>query len=348
VTERSDLLASVANTIRDYRAGEVARPNPDHVDRWISQFDRAVQVPLLREIDRVLDSTYFSKADVREMFAHQVAHNDLAGLDPCDFWRTAHFLDIQQQGHSQEEIRSLFAAALTEECNGLDLEDCGQVGNTFVYMDDILFTGERIRNDLSAWIASKAPRKSTIHVLVMATHRYGEWMCEKRVNEAAAAAGREIDLTIWAAHRFENRKVHRNNSEVLWPTVVPDDGDLQAYIAEEVRFPFEPRQANGTQQHAIFSSEEGRQLLEREMLLAGMRIRSFSENPSPSLRPLGFSAFGLGFGSMISTFRNCPNNSPLALWWGQPNAPSGHPLKKWYPLMPRKTYGPGMADGLVF
>jgi hypothetical protein len=34
----------------------------------------------------------------------------------------------------------------------------------------------------------------------------------------------------------------------------------------------------------------------------------------------------LGFGSTIVTFRNCPNNAPLAFWAGDP----------WYPLFPRK------------
>lgn len=88
----------------------------------------------------------------------------------------------------------------------------------------------------------------------------------------------------------------------------------------------------------IFSSETGRQLLEEQFLLAGMRIRSFCKNPSQILRPLGFSPFGLGFGSMIATFRNCPNNAPLALWWGDPDAHAGHPFRNWYPLLPRKTY----------
>jgi hypothetical protein len=74
------------------------------------------------------------------------------------------------------------------------------------------------------------------------------------------------------------------------------------------------------------------------MVLAGVRIRSFSQNPSAALRPLGFGHFGLGFGSTIVTFRNCPNNAPLALWWGDPKASAAHPFNKWYPLFQRKTY----------
>lgn len=109
-------------------------------------------------------------------------------------------------------------------------------------------------------------------------------------------------------------------------------------MAKEQKFPFEPRQPGGKLQYNVFSSEEGRQLLERELLLAGMRIRAFCKNPNRALRPLGFSSFALGFGSMIVTFRNCPNNCPLALWWGDPHAGLNHPFSKWYPLFPRKTY----------
>ena len=125
---------------------------------------------------------------------------------------------------------------------------------------------------------------------------------------------------------------------MLWPAVIPDDADLLTYMAEEQKFPFQTRHAGGKIKQDVFSSEEGRQLLERELLLAGVRIRSFCQNPKRVMRPLGFCVFGLGFGSLIVTFRNCPNNSPLALWWGDPDAGLSSPLSRWYPLLPRKTY----------
>jgi hypothetical protein len=339
MSKRRDLLRSVAHTIADYRAGEIDAPTPDHVDRWISQFDEVVQVPLLSEIDCVFKKTYFSKADVTKFFAHQIKHEKLAGAKPCGFWRTSHILDIQEHGQSQAEIRKLFGEALKQQCD-LEIEDCGSADGAFIYLDDVLFSGGRIGSDLSNWIATQAPTNSTVHILVIATHRLGEWQCTERLKKAAAAAKKQLELHCWAAGRFENRLKYRDTSEVLWPAVIPEDSALQAYIAEEKKFPFTPRQPGGKPEHAVFSSEEDRQLLERELLLAGMRIRSFSQNPSPALRPLGFSAFGLGFGSMIVTFRNCPNNSPLALWWGDPDATPGHPFRNWYPLLPRKTYAP--------
>lgn len=127
-------------------------------------------------------------------------------------------------------------------------------------------------------------------------------------------------------------------SEVLWPATVQDDPAVAAYLAQQGRFPLEPRQPGGKPEIEIFSSEEGRQLLEREFLRAGVRIRGFCQNPNQIMRPLGFSSFGVGFGSTIVTYRNCPNNAPLALWWGDPNAHHNHPFSRWYPLLQRRTY----------
>ena len=53
MNERSKLLDSIADTIKDYREGEIAPPTPEHVDKWVHQFDNAVQVPLLHELGSV-------------------------------------------------------------------------------------------------------------------------------------------------------------------------------------------------------------------------------------------------------------------------------------------------------
>lgn len=334
---RRDLLCSIADTIKDYRAGELPAPTPDHVDRWIRQFGSEVQLPILSELDHVLRRTYFSRPLVHSFFAGVMDSRGLAGEDPREFWRNAHLLDIQQRGNSQTEIRQLFSDAL-EQKYGVAADTGRATGGVFVYLDDVLCTGGRIGNDLSAWIAGESPLAATVHVLVIAAHRFGQWKCGTRLEEEARDAGKQLRFRFWAARRIENRMSHRNASEVLWPSTVPTEAALAAYMAEESRFPFKPRAPVGRFEHRIFSSEEGRQLLERELLLAGMRIRALSQDPNPALRPLGFSPFGLGFGSMIITYRNCPNNAPLALWWGDPEADPVHPFAGWYPLVQRKPY----------
>ncbi|MXV85306.1 hypothetical protein F4Z98_18295 [Candidatus Poribacteria bacterium] len=336
MNERGKLLDSITNTIKDYREGEIAQPTSDHVDRWVYQFDNAVQVPLLREMDYVLKKTYLSKSYVSRFFAKQIENEKLVGDKSREFWQNATILNIQQRGHSQTEIRKLSGQALKRKY-GLSIDECGSRGGAFIYLDDALFTGARIGADVSDWIAN-GPDKATLHIIVIFSHRLGEWQCNVSLSRAVREAGKEIDFRIWAATRLENRRLYRYRSEVLWPTVLPDDDDLKNYVQSETKFPFEPRQPDGRLRKNIFSSENGRQLLEKELLLAGIRIRAFCANPSQALRPLGFGSFNIGFGSTIVTYRNCPNNCPLALWWGDPTKPPYHSLSKWYPLLPRKTH----------
>jgi hypothetical protein len=337
MTERTRLLKSLATTIADYRAGELAPPTLDHLERWICQFTGDVQIPLLRELDYVLKKTYFTKSFVDGFLGQLVVNDKLAGAHPCEFWKGVSLLEIQQNGNSQTEMLKLFEQSLQKHC-GMTLGECTGAGGQYIYLDDVLFSGYRIGNDLSAWISSEAPQKAEVHIIVIATHELGEWKCRDRLEKDARDAGKEIKFYFWPALSFENRNKYRDTSEVLWPASLPDNAQLKAYMAEEAKFPFEPRRVGGKLRHNIFSSEQGRQLLEQEFLLAGVRIRAYSQNPNRAVRPLGFSSFGLGFGSMIVTFRNCPNNCPLALWWGDPEAGASSPLSKWYPLFPRKTY----------
>ena len=334
--ERNTLLGSIANTINDYRAGEVATPDADHVDRWIRQFDEASQLPLLRELDHVLKSTYLSKADVSEFLGHLVTNAKLVRGEPKEFWATVNFLNIQRNGRSQRALLGVFDGALYDTV-GLRVADCGAEAGPFVYLDDAIFSGNRAGDDLSTWIAGKAPVDTTLHIVVVATHALGTWQLKNRLKTDAESAGKNIDIKVWRAVSFENRKAYRMQSEVLWPTELPDDELVHEYADSIEKFPFEPRPPGGRLENAIFSSEEGRQLLEREFLVAGVRIRSQCKSPADVIRPLGFSPFALGFGSMIVTFRNCPNNAPLALWWGEPDALPGSALD-WYPLFARKTY----------
>lgn len=228
----------------------------------------------------------------------------------------------------------LFSTCLDEEC-GLDLDDCGEDGGDFIYIDDVMFSGNRVGNDLEPWIVNDAPQSATVHVIVAALHSGGSYLVDRRLKNVVEKSGKKIAVKYWRALEIENRKWYKNSSGVLWPTVIPDEAELQNYMALPTKFPFEPRQPSAA---AIkpFSSEAGRQVLESEFLIAGAKIRAKSENPKQSMRPLGFSPFGVGFGSMIVTYRNCPNNCPLAMWWGDPEATSG--ALHWYPLLQREGY----------
>lgn len=334
MSERDDLLASIANEIKTYRRGELAEPTPAHVDRWASQFTPANQLAFLREFDHVAKQSFITKKNIKDFLGNLVTNNKIAGDDPASYWGSAHFLKIQQNGQSQKEMLKLFAKCLDDHY-GIDLDECGGPGGDYIYLDDVMFSGNRVGNDLAEWINNEAPQSAKVHVIVAALHSGGSYLAGRKLKEVIKNSGKTVDIKYWRALEFENRKWYKNSSGVLWPTAIPNVAEVQAYMALPSKFPFEPRQSGGAVV-APFFSEQGRQILESEFLIAGAKIRALSDNPKASMRPLGFSPFGIGFGSMLATYRNCPNNCPLALWWGDPEATCG--ALHWYPLLARKTY----------
>lgn len=341
MSERKRLLKSIAETIADYREGEIAKPSPEHVEKWVVQFDKAVREPLLAEMDHVLKHTYISRANVVDFAKAILTNKKLASEEPCDFWRNVGILDVQKGGQSQKEMLAMFGAVMKKTC-GFDASGCKAGNGTFVYLDDVVFTGNRVLNDLRVWIADAAPKKAQVHIVVMAFHRGGQWYAKNKLAEAAKAAKKDISFTWWRILELEDRKAYINQSDVLRPRALPDDADVKAY-AESVSKPhaISYRTADGIGENKFFSSEKGRALLEQEFLRSGVHIREVCPNLNEYQRPLGNMVLkSLGFGSMIVTFRNCPNNTPLAFWAGDP----------WYPLFPRKTNKKKMInwDEVVF
>ncbi|RWO75000.1 MAG: hypothetical protein EOS17_04225 [Mesorhizobium sp.] len=325
MTEKSDLLNSIAKTISDYRDGELATPTTDHVDRWVSQFECDVQMPILREMNHVVQASYFTKAEVQTFLSGLVRNPKLVGANAEDFWKGLSFLDIQGGGGSQHDMLAAFDEILRHEL-GFGISKGGAGSKDFVYLDDAIFTGGRVKSDLVRWIGTDAPDKANLHVLVIATH-HGFYYNKDVIVKAAKDAGKNIEIGWWQLATFENRRYYRNDSDVLWPVEIPDDAVTKAYV-DKMNYPPSLRSGGNVGPLKIFSCDSGRQLLEREFLKAGARIREMCQNLPAAERPLGHSSLEtIGFGSTIVTYRNCPNNAPLVFWVGDP----------WFPLFPRKT-----------
>ena len=333
--ERQQYLQSIANTIADYRKGEIEAPTPDHVNRWVNQFEDKVQLPLLRELDHVLKRTYFSKQRVMAFLRKLIYAENLTGNNPQEFWRSANFLDIQGGGDSQRDMLKLFSEVLRGEFS-FGIEDCGQRDDVFIYLDDGLFTGNRVRQDIEKWVINTAPAQAKVYVVYIALHKSGFHYAKKYIRDAIQKARKNIDiewrpaLAIELENRIFNKKENKeysDSSDVLLPTFIPDDPAVKNYVESMKRKPkLRPSGNPGTAK--LFSSDEAKILLEQEFLKTGVRIRQRCSNLMVRHRPLGYMKLEtLGFGSLIVTYRNCPNNAPLALWAGDP----------WYPLFPRVT-----------
>lgn len=327
---RAKLLSSIAATIQDYRQGDLTAPTPDHVDRWVRQFDNSVQLPILNEMDHVLKKTYLSREKTIGFLNRLFRTKELVGNDPCSFWNGVEFLDIQGGGASQTQMLTLFRKILENNC-GFCVNDCSKSASTFFYIDDATFTGSRIKQDLEGWVSSEAPAKATVHIIVIGMHTGAKYYVENygksNIHKSTKNARKDIVFKWWYDLLLEDQRNNTDSSDVLRPTIIPSDAAVQAYVNTMTHKPH-LRTAGQVGKNKIFSSDQARQLLEGEFLKAGVRIRQVCPNLNKFQRPLGNMILDtLGFGSLIVTFRNCPNNAPLALWAGDP----------WYPLFPRVT-----------
>lgn len=326
MSTRNELLESIADTIKDYRRGEIEQPDAAHVEKWVKPYPADVQLPILSELDHVLKHTYLNRDTVMSFLNNLITNAELAGANPYVFWRGVSFLKIQRKGSSQKELLKFFDSYLQKYC-GFCVADCGADATTFIYIDDAIFSGFTILNDLTAWIRTSAPKTAIVHVITIALHRDGQHFAKTKIAEAASAANKDVTVKWWRRLEIEDRNEAINNSDVLRPRSLGGDPLVEEYAASLKSPPF-LRSKDGIGEHKFFSSEHGRAILEQKMLKAGVKIRGYCPRLIPYQRPLGnMVRETLGFGSMIVTFRNCPNNAPLTFWAGDPC----------YPLFPRKT-----------
>ncbi len=67
MSKRTGFLESIAETITDYREGDVPRRTPKRIEWWVSQFPEEAQDDILTEVNHLLSDTYIS-SDERGLF----------------------------------------------------------------------------------------------------------------------------------------------------------------------------------------------------------------------------------------------------------------------------------------
>jgi hypothetical protein len=319
-----DPRQQIAKIIADYRAGQINAPDAAHVDRWVSQFPAAVRDPVLNELVHVFGNSYASANDVKKFVSAVVLNQKLAGADPAAFWRDVAFLRLQQVGNSQNDMLGMFDTVLRENC-GLAIAQCGTKPNFFLYLDDGIFSGGRIKSDMLRWIATDAPQQAKVLIVVMALHRGGQFQASKAISEAATKAGKKLEFIWWRGIELEDRRAYMSDSDVLRPISIPPEAI--AYV-KSLKYPPVLRQQNNVGSLGWFSSGAAKNMIEQEFLKAGILVRQQCVNLPMQMRPLGSTLLETtGFGAMFVTHRNIANNTPLVLWAGDP----------WYPLFPRRT-----------
>ena len=346
---RDILLESLATTIVDYRQGEIDPITASHVNRWVNQFDADDQLIILTEMDAIMKRFYFSKMRVKAHIRNFIISDIIGTRNPTTAVSQVHFLNIQTKGESQKELLKIVEEILQEDY-GIALAEVSGKGDTttYVYIDDALYTGNRLCYDLidetneQAWLRGKIPFKSKLLIYTVASHLQGTNFVEKRVRPVLREKG-ILSTSKWSL-LIDNS--HTRKIEFLLPKETAGDNIIDSYIVN-VRKSLAQRNQTDDRifrsndspvQETLFSSPQARDVVEKAFLKNGIRIINACREPAKSMRPLGYTAYiSLGFGTFLVTYRNIANNCPLVLWWGDKTMPSSHPFSIWHPLLPRKT-----------
>jgi hypothetical protein len=331
-----DLATRISAHMSDYKNNSFADIDQEHVLKWSRQFDEE-QTLVLQETNRILQKTYYNETKINSFIACVAGSNEITGLTPALFWQQVSILDIQQDGNSQSYLVNKLSQKVHADYN-VQLA-VNAMSSHYIYLDDILFSGNRVYNDIIAFISSNIFRDNyRITIMLLGSFTYGHYVTNKRIVEFIRERNKNIIVNIkhWAGHSYENRLIEKNRSDVIWPEQETIDTLVNQHHINYIDN-FRYRVDDG----ALFNifSRERRSQFELAMLKAGSKIIGYCQNPSRVMKPLGFSVFdGYGFGSVVFTYNNCPNNNPLAFWWGNPEANLYSPLRRWYPLMRRRTY----------
>lgn len=329
----NNYIKKVHGIIADYRNGDNIYLDEDHINKWLNQFNSDVQLPIIRELSHILENVYFSKSRIINILNNIVFSNNICGDNIKSFWENVTILNIQKGGTSQKDILYEIFNILHSKLNINKINN--NLSRCLVYIDDFLYHGNRIYRDIEELIPYLEDN-TFIHIIVIGQYKYGAYNTNKRLIKLINQYNKKIEFKIWRCIEFENTQFNLDQIDTYYPTKIPDDYIINNILRND-KYPFKPRRDN-VYKGKIFNNEDDRKIIEEQFLLAGSHIISLCNNPHQSLRPMGISGYGLGFGSPIVTYRNCPNNSPLALWWGSEDYDYNHPLNKWYPLFPRKTY----------
>lgn len=320
--ERKLLIQKLISIVGDYKAGKIAPFDEAHVNKWLAQFPGESQVPLLGELNHVLSRTYLRKLEISNFFKDVLITPNIR----TDIFLTTSLLDIQGAGNSQRDCIEMFNGELN-----IATKRIAQINSRnaehYLYLDDVIFSGQRMRTDIANWLVNSAPQQCSLYIVTHTTHTLSLWFSENFIKNKITATGKQISVKFIYKELIEDRLYYTYSADVLRPVDHNWNRTIKNYINGLTKPPTY-RQPGSVGTKAFFSSEGGRQLLENEFLAAGTHIREICRHFSVNHRPLGFMKLeSLGFGTMIVSYRNCPNNAPLALWAGDP----------WYPLFPRSN-----------
>jgi hypothetical protein len=352
---REEIVRHIIDTIHDYRADEIEPITDFHINRWIKQFslEEKKEIVILSEVKQWLEKYYYSRNKINSLLSNFLSNEEIWGSSPINKIKNSHFLTIQTYGESQLKMVELANNILIEKYN-FSISDCCS-STSYVYIDDCLFSGNRLRNDVLEWIRH-APTGVNLLIYYVAVHLRNIQNTKNAIN--AEAKKKNISITYHFNREINDKKLSNNPIEFFWPKKNDNEPEIEEYsqiICRRLEAlkkpnvqPYIFRSNHSIRTEQIFSSPEARDLVETAFLKEGVKLtinhilkgdyetsfnsiaRHLDDEKKYYIRPLGFDRMeSLGFGSLFITYRNIGNNCPIVLWFECLQ-------NSWHPLFPRK------------
>jgi len=327
------LAEEMAEILKDYRQSKGLNPKKENILKWVAQFNEENRLIILEEMIHIFKQRYLLENEVDGFLKDLISNTNLT-KNNLNFWKEVSLLQIQRNGKSQETMNEKFKRIIKEEKN-IDITINDLTKKHFIHLDDFLFTGNRLKTDLINWLKT-VPKDCHLDIIYIGYYKNGQYHIKQELDKNNP---NNIKIEFWRLLELENNPNCQNVSEVLWPNEkFLTNQNVVKYLKTQGNYKLRDinQKASLHCGKSIFSSEKNREILEKEFTLAGLKINSsiHDKNKKKYWKPLGIHSFhGLGFGAMIFSYRNCPNNTPLAFWWGDWNNNN-----IWYPLFNRKTY----------
>jgi len=161
-----ELINAVYELIKDYRADEddptviITRRRIQH---WIDQFTEGDREFILTEMKNIFEKRYCTKEDAKSFLIEKVGYLQKYYAYPTvpDFLLETTFLNLQRRNKSQPTLLRLLKEVLQENYK-FDMKNCGtRLKKNYVYLDDILCTGNTLYQNISTWVKGMDDQEQT-------------------------------------------------------------------------------------------------------------------------------------------------------------------------------------------
>jgi len=245
---------------------------------------------------------------------------------------------LQKEGKSQKDMLKMLDTIIKTQY-GMSLSDCGSVSyNNYIYLDDIMCTGNTVYFDLKNWLEQEEKGKSNLSKIrvknanVICLYIFTHHLNIDKLRWRFYYSHPQFNLKIHSLVKVDNDyRQPGSKLDVIFPIQ-----DNQAKIVHDYFESLDTnvqgvfRQKNEPILETFFSSPENRVKFENFLLVKGLEILNSVSVQKKNIRPLGFtlpSHKTFGFGTLCFTWRNVPNNTPLVFWYLSPI---------WQPLFEKK------------